>query len=186
MNSNFRSLHTSSVEPIATSKDLSPKHLAPNRPLTQGQKRAWSGPVWSCVAWTGLDWKEEGAGNTENGSCLQNNDVQNIHGSAHSDHTLSISLEYLISIQEGTSSGMPWRIWGHRNRSCGVNEVNHADPTLSPLHLTCYSFQLELNFYSSRWLHWYTSWLSLNAHATAGAPCQRTRTQTKLLHICPL
>lgn len=41
------------------------------------------------------------------------------------------------------SSGMPWRKWGHWNRLCGVNEVNHADPTVSPLHLTCYSFQLE-------------------------------------------
>lgn len=77
--------------------------------------------------------------------------------------------EWLIRIQEGTSSGMPWRKWGHWNRSCGVNEANHADPTLSPLRLTCYSFQLELSFYGERWLHWYTSWLSLNAYATVDA-----------------
>lgn len=64
---------------------------------------------------------------------------------------------------------MPWRKWGHWNRSCGVNEANHADPTLSPLRLTCYSFQLELSFYDERWLHWYTSWLSLNAYATVDA-----------------
>lgn len=96
----------------------------------------------------------------DNGSCLRNNDVQNIQGSAHSNHTLSFRAERLIGIQAGTSSGMPRRKWGHRNRSWGVNEANHADPTLSPLRLTCYSFQLELHFYSERWLHWYTSWLS--------------------------
>lgn len=38
---------------------------------------------------------------------------------------------------------------------CGVNEVKHVDPTCLPLHLTCYFFQLKLDFYCQRWLHWY-------------------------------
>lgn len=54
INWNFRSLHTSGTEQIWTSKDLSPNHLAQNRCLTQGQKRAWSGPVWSGLARTRL------------------------------------------------------------------------------------------------------------------------------------
>lgn len=54
------------MEPISSSRDVFPNHLAQNRHLTRWQKRE-PGLVQCGQVWLGLDWKEEGEGNMDNG-----------------------------------------------------------------------------------------------------------------------
>lgn len=68
------------------------------------------------------------------------------------------------------------------HRSCGVNEENHADPTVPPLPLTCYSFQMELGFTGADDFSDIPSGRPLNTYATTDAHRQRSDVHTKLLH----
>ena len=128
--------------------------------------RVWSDPVWLGQAWTGV--KEEGAGSMGDGP-----DVHNIYASAKSNQAASFTPEWLVIVQTGTCSGMPWRKLCHVIDRSKFNYLCRSKSLTPQFDLLCLS--AEVDFYWQGWLHCYTPCLHLNAYATTNALSHRSQ-----------